>query len=251
MDKESETSREMRYRLYCDERMAQQIRENSQELRELETRIRSAYVTKSLKLQLVEREKKRLQEKILQENEVQRMKKKLNDDLQRDRQLKIERQKQREIHRKELLQQIADKQFKRKILYEEFLKEKIIIDEIMDKIQKEQIAYDRLSNNKKIGGPERLTTFFHINFFFREFQEKLRKTQCLRDDIVQLIQEQEQWKKQQERIAAEENEKITEYIIEQEKRAKQLKKDDQNKLLAKIEQQEKMCSELDAIEVIT
>lgn len=162
MDEKSETSREMRYRLYCDERMAQQIRENSQELRELETRIRSAYVTKSLKLQLVEREKKRLQEKILQENEVQRMKKKLNDDLQRDRQLKIERQKQREIHRKELLQQIADKQFKRKILYEEFLKEKIIIDEIMDKIQKEQIAYDLLSNNKKkkIGGPERLTTFF-------------------------------------------------------------------------------------------
>lgn len=98
-----------------------------------------------------------------------------------------------------------------------------------------------------------MTTFFFIlnHFFFREFQEKLRKTQCLRDDIVQLIQEQEQWKKQQERIAAEENEKITEYIIEQEKRAKQLKKDDQNKLLAKIEKQEKMCSELDAIEVIT
>lgn len=144
MDKDREMSRETRYRLYNDERMAQQIRENSQELRELETRIRAAYVTKSLKLQLAEQEKQRLQEKLLLENEIQLMKQKLNDDLQRDRHLKVKLRMQQETHRKELLQQIADKQFKRKILYEEFLKEKIIIDGIMEKIQKEQIAYDSL-----------------------------------------------------------------------------------------------------------
>lgn len=147
MDKDNEISRETRYRLYNDERMAQQIRENSQELREIETRIRAAYVTKSLKLQLAEQDQQRLQEKLLLENEIQLMKQKLNDDLQRDRQLKVKLRMQQETHRKELLQQIADKQFKRKILYEEFLKEKIIIDEIMEKIQKEQIAYDRLFSN--------------------------------------------------------------------------------------------------------
>lgn len=86
--------------------------------------------------------------------------------------------------------------------------------------------------------------------FCREIQEKLRKTECLRDDIIQLIQGQEQWKKQQERISAEENEKIAQYIIEQEERAKRLKQDEHKKLHAKIEQQEKMCSELDELEVI-
>lgn len=139
MNEQSELSREERYRLYCDERMAQQIRDNSQELRELETRIRSAYVTKTLKLQLAEREKKQLQEKLQIENDIQLMKQKLAADLERERQRKAELQQKQEIHRKELLQQIADKQFKRKILYEEFLKEKIVIDEIMAQIQREQI----------------------------------------------------------------------------------------------------------------
>lgn len=135
----SDMNRDARYRLYCDERMAQQIRENSQELRELETRIRSAYVTKALKVQLAEREKKRLLEKIQIENDVQLMKQKLNDDLQRERQQRDKLRLKQENHRKELLEQIIDKQFKRKMLYEEFLREKIIIDEIMARIQREQM----------------------------------------------------------------------------------------------------------------
>lgn len=139
MNERDEMSRKERFRLYYDERIAQQIRDNSQELRELETRIRSAYVTKTLKLQLAEREKKQLEEKIQIENEIQMMKQKLIADTERERQRKEEQHRKQEIHRKELLQQIVDKQFKRRILYEEFLKEKIIIDEIMAKIQREQI----------------------------------------------------------------------------------------------------------------
>lgn len=141
MDEHSELNREAKYRLYRDERMAQEIRENSQELRELETRIRAAYVTKSLKLQLAEREKQRLMEKIHIENEIQRMKQKLQEDAERERQRKEEIRLKQQKHREELLEQIADKQFKRKILYEEFLKEKIIIDEILAQIEREQIEY--------------------------------------------------------------------------------------------------------------
>lgn len=139
MDENSEMSREAKYRHYCDERMAQQIRESSQELRELEARIRTAYVTKSLKAQLAEREKQRLQEKIQIEHEIQQMKQKLRDDHQRDRQRKEELRLKQERHRQELLEQISDKEYKRKILYEEFLKEKIIIDEILAQIQREQM----------------------------------------------------------------------------------------------------------------
>ncbi|XP_055321768.1 meiosis-specific nuclear structural protein 1 [Sitodiplosis mosellana] len=219
MDKNGD--REMSNRLYWEERMAQQIRENSQELRELESRIRAAYVNKSLKVQLAEREKKRLQEKIQIENEIQLMKQKLNDDLQRERKQKEELRVQQERHRRELLEQIADKQFKRKILYEEFLKEKIIIDEIMAQIEREQIE---------------------------EIQEKIRKTECLREDILHLIKEQEEWKEHQKRIAAEENEKISQYMADREERAKRTKEIDREKMLAKLEQQEKMCSELDEME---
>lgn len=141
MDKNSGMDRDAKYRMYRDERMAQEIRENSQELRELETRIRAAYVTKTLKLQLAEREKERLLEKIHIENDIQRMKQKLQEDAEQDRQRKEELRLKQQKHRKELLEQIADKQFKRKILYEEFLKEKIIIDEIMAQIEREQIEY--------------------------------------------------------------------------------------------------------------
>lgn len=144
MDKNDGFNQEIDNRLYWEERMAQQIRQNSQELRELESRIRAAYVNKSLKLQLAEREKRKLQEKTQIENDNQRMKQKLHDDLQRERQRKEESHLQQEKHRRELLQQIADKQFKRKILYEEFLEEKIIIDEIMAQIEREQIEYDLL-----------------------------------------------------------------------------------------------------------
>lgn len=141
MDENREMDRETKYRMYRDKRMAQEIRENSQELRELETRIRAAYVTKTLKLQLAEREKQRLLEKIHIENDLQRMRQKLQEDAERDRQRKEEIRLKQQQHRKELLEQIADKQFKRKILYEEFLKEKIIIDEIMAQIEREQMEY--------------------------------------------------------------------------------------------------------------
>lgn len=81
-------------------------------------------------------------------------------------------------------------------------------------------------------------------------QEKLRKTECLREDIVRLIEEQEQWKVIQKRIESEENEKITQYIREQEEQSKRYKQMEYERRLAINEQQEKMCAKLDEIEVI-
>lgn len=80
-------------------------------------------------------------------------------------------------------------------------------------------------------------------------QERLRKTECLRDDIVRLIEEQEEWKKQQKLIEMQENENITKYIHEREERSKRFKEMEYEKRLAISEQQEKMCDELDQMEV--
>lgn len=82
-------------------------------------------------------------------------------------------------------------------------------------------------------------------------QEKLRKTECLREDIARLIEEQEEWKKRQKLIEIQENEKITQYIQEHEERSKRFKEMEYGKRLAISEQQEKMCQELDKIEVNT
>lgn len=66
---------------------------------------------------------------------------------------------------------------------------------------------------------------------------------------MRLIIEQNEWKDQQKRIATEENEKITKYIAEREESVKRLNEIERKKMLARAEQQEKMCSELDEIEV--
>lgn len=139
MDSPSEYSREERYRRYCDERIAQQIRENSQELRELESKIRAIYVNKTVQCQLAEREKKRLEEKIQMENEIKRMKQQEHEQLIQNQQQKEKMRLRQAQHCKELQEQIAEKQMKQKILYEDFLKEKLIIDEIMEQLHREQI----------------------------------------------------------------------------------------------------------------
>lgn len=132
-------SNDENYRRYCDERMAQQIRENSQELRALESRIRSAYVTKALRAQLAERERDKLEEKLRLENEIQLMKQRQHQEEEIDREQRKQLREKQEKLCIELQKQMVEKRRRRKILYEEFLKEKIVIDEIIAQIQREQI----------------------------------------------------------------------------------------------------------------
>lgn len=132
---------------YWDNRIAQQIRENNQELREIETKLRAAYVKKSVKLQLAEKEKQRLEEQIQQQIERkefrERRKRETQEDKEKREQTRIEKIK----YRDELEEQIVEKCRKRKRLYEEFLNEKIIFDEIMRRIQQEHIEYVQLFIN--------------------------------------------------------------------------------------------------------
>lgn len=129
------------YRKYLDTRMAEQIRENSQELRALETKIRSAYVSKALQAQLAEKEKLRLEQQLRQQNEIEQLDQSLSAEKERKRQQREQAKIEQLKLRGYLQEQIVEKRRKRKLLYEEFLKEKRIIDEIMRIIQMEQIEY--------------------------------------------------------------------------------------------------------------
>lgn len=137
----SNSTKDEIYRKYLDGRMAEQIRASSQELRALETKIRSAYVNKALRAQLAEKEKARLEQHLRQQNENEQLNQTLMAEKERKRQQKeLARGEQMKL-RGELQKQIVEKCRKRKLLYEEFLKEKLVIDEIIRKIQMEQIEY--------------------------------------------------------------------------------------------------------------
>lgn len=94
--------------------------------------------------------------------------------------------------------------------------------------------------------------FYHItrSINCREIQEKMRQTKYLREDILRLIEEQEEWKNIQKRISDEENEKIARYIADQDERAKRIKETDREKMLVQQERREEMCIRLNEIEVI-
>lgn len=124
---------------YWDKRTAQQIRESSQELRELETKLRAAYVRKSLTFQLAEREKNRLEEKLRVKHENEEIERQKRKEYEIEKMRKIDMKTMQKQYRIDLEEQIIEKRRKRKRLYKEFLKEKILFDEIMRKIQLEQM----------------------------------------------------------------------------------------------------------------
>lgn len=124
-------------REYHERKMRQQIRENNQELRELESRLRSAYVSKALYLQRKEIEKVKEAEKIQEHQE--------NETLEQARilylqQLEVERKAEIERKRKlreDLKNQIISSHQQNQLLYEQFLREKSYLDEIARRIQEE------------------------------------------------------------------------------------------------------------------
>lgn len=124
---------------YWENRMAQQIRESNQELREIETKLRSAYVKKSLKLQLAEKEKLQLEVQLQQQNETKEFNERRKRELEEDNERKMQINFEKIRYRDELEEQIVEKCRKRKRLYQEFLNEKIKFDEIMRRIQQEQM----------------------------------------------------------------------------------------------------------------
>lgn len=122
---------------YHERKIRQQVRENNQELRQLESRLRSAYVSKTLALQKKERETLKEVEKLqqIQENEVLEQAR-----LEHLRQLEVNRQKEKtrkQQLREDLRNQIISAHQQNQLLYEQFLKEKGYLDEIARRIQEE------------------------------------------------------------------------------------------------------------------
>lgn len=80
-------------------------------------------------------------------------------------------------------------------------------------------------------------------------QAKLRQSERFKNDLQQLIEEQEMWKREQQRITNEENAKIVEYIEERDRNIEIQREAEQQKLTSMLEQQHRMVSVLNDIEV--
>lgn len=123
-----------------DEKMRQQIRTNTQELRDLESKLRAAYVGKGIRAQLAEREVIRVQQTLEAQREQERRLEQQRADDEYQRASKNKRSMNKMQFRQSLQDQIVAKQQRQQLLYQEFLAEKKQLDEVVQRVYLEQMA---------------------------------------------------------------------------------------------------------------
>jgi hypothetical protein len=195
-----------------DTKMRQQLRETSYELRELESKLKEAYVAKERHAQIAEKEAHKfddmLEDAQIMKNMKQEAERAEREEQQRGHVKAIEMQ----LYRNDIRKQLEEKELAKQKAYEEFLKEKLLIDEIIRKIYEEDQ---------------------------REVERKLRARQATKEYIEEFKRVREDWK-QRERVALEnENRKIQEYAREQQARedAQKVQKKQKEEASDKLQQQ--------------
>lgn len=160
-----------------DEKMRQQIRETSLELRELEAKLKSAYMNKERTAQIAEKEALKF-DKMKRDSEIARQMKDEHDRAaDAERQREIERYKEQIRYQQELERQLEEQEQKKQQAYEEFLKEKLMIDEIVRKIYEEDQRERELALEK-----QRATQRYIEEFKEARDEWKIRERQRMEDE---------------------------------------------------------------------
>ncbi|KAM9860549.1 uncharacterized protein ACBR49_012903 [Aulostomus maculatus] len=171
-----------------EEKMRQHIKENSAELRELESRLKSVYLNRERAAQIAEHEARKL--------EIMRQEAELSQKLERGhQQAEAQKQKQEQRRHEEMIQyqrdleqQLVEREQKRQEAYEEFLKEKLMVDEIIRKIYEEDQ---------------------------RERQLKMEKVRAIQQNIEEFNRLQAEWRRLEEEKMEAENKRIMEFARHQ------------------------------------
>ncbi|NXT44961.1 MNS1 protein, partial [Pelecanoides urinatrix] len=167
-----------------DEKMRQQVRENSLELRELEKKLRSAYMNKERAAQITEKEAIQYEKMKLEAEIDQKMKEEYERVVKEESSAELKRNKEKIMYQQELEKQLEEQERKKQDAYEEFLREKLMIDEIVRKIYEE----DQMEKQLKL--------------------DKIRATQTY---IEEFKKEQAIWRRRKQEEMEEENRKIMEF----------------------------------------
>ncbi|NXF02237.1 MNS1 protein, partial [Smithornis capensis] len=174
-----------------DEKIRQQVRANSLELRELERKLKYAYMNKERAAQIAEK-KAFYDEKLKWEDEIAREMKEESDRLmQEEISAELRKNKEKILYHQELDKQVEEQEVKKQKAYEEFLRDKLMIDEIVRKICEE----DQMEKQRKL--------------------DKIRETQ---KHIEEFIKEQDTWRRRKKEEMEEENRKILEFANMQQQR---------------------------------
>uniref|UniRef100_A0A8C3XLX3 Meiosis-specific nuclear structural protein 1 n=1 Tax=Chelydra serpentina TaxID=8475 RepID=A0A8C3XLX3_CHESE len=161
------------------------------ELRELEKKLKSAYMNKERAAQIAEKEAIRY-EKMKRDAEIsQKMKEEQERVIMEESSAELRRNKEKILYQQELEKQLEEQEKKKQDAYEEFLKEKLMIDEIVRKIYEE----DQMERQLKL--------------------EKMRATQRY---IEEFQKEQAIWRRKKREEMEEENRKIMEFANKQQQR---------------------------------
>lgn len=167
-----------------DEKMRQQIRETSSELRELEEKLRAAYMNKERAAQIAER--------MVEQQEAETKDRELFEMMQEEYQKAIQNQDAKQqsrdqaavVYQAQLEMQLEEQEHKKQQEYEEFLKDKLLIDEAVRKIHEED----------------------------QDDQERrLEKQRATRAYIEEFKAKREQWKREELERQRLENQKIMEF----------------------------------------
>lgn len=213
-----------------DEKMRQQIRDNSLELRELEAKLKAGYMNRERAAQIAEREAIKVAN-MERDADIAKLMKVEHERAEEAETVKeLDRWQESVRYQQELERQLEEKELKKQSAYEEFLKEKLMIDEIVRKIYEEDQ---------------------------REQEMRLEKQQATQHFIEEFKQKREEWKRLERERLEEENKKILEFadmqqLRENDRMAKQQEAEDakavvQQALADKIAKEQKVKEEREQI----
>eukprot|EP00002_Diphylleia_rotans_P022168 TRINITY_DN4340_c0_g1_i1.p1 TRINITY_DN4340_c0_g1~~TRINITY_DN4340_c0_g1_i1.p1 ORF type:complete len:493 (-),score=146.93 TRINITY_DN4340_c0_g1_i1:487-1965(-) len=174
-----------------EEKMLQRIRQESDEIRQLESKLQAAYVNKERSGQLEEKklidEQKKAIERVIDED----MERLRVNTVRREAEIQQARRDAAVTSKKQLEDQMQEREDAKRKLYEEFLRDKMLIDEIVQKIQMEDQA---------------------------EATSRLHKQKETREFINQYLYDREKWKQEEARRIEEENKMILQHAEQQQQR---------------------------------
>ncbi|MBN3323993.1 MNS1 protein, partial [Atractosteus spatula] len=197
------------YEKLRDEKIRQQVRENSAELRELELKLKSAYLNRERAAQIAEKEALRLEAMKIEAALARKMKSEYEKASVEQEKQEKRRYEETVRYQQELEQQLEEQERKKQEAYEEFLKEKLMIDEIVRKIYEEDQT---------------------------ERQLMLEKRTATQRYIEEFKRQQEEWRRIEREKVEEENRRILEFA-----RYQQSREEDR---MAKVRQREEIKQHL-------
>lgn len=209
---------------FNEQKMRQQVRENNQELRELETKLRIAYVSKALAAQKDEKKLFMLEERIKEKREHEVMEQSRLSHLEQIKQEKEENKLRKKNLGEVLRDQIISSHQRNQLLYEEFLREKFYLDEIVKRIQEE---------------------------FLEQTQIKLQIKEQTKREMEQYQANKKELEKLNKIKLIEENERILEYCQERDRKIQAEEKRLIELEIDRVNLNEKMVSELTELIVST